>query len=58
MSDPGTDKIYTEYKCERGHKWHRYWSKPPFLRDYGMNCPHCGRLTWYRYKFDNRTDRD
>ncbi len=50
----GAGMIYTEYRCKEGHKWHKYWRKPPWFGDYSLNCPRCNRLTWYCYKFDDR----
>lgn len=50
-------RIYTEYKCKRGHKWHHYWRGWPFLGDFHMACPECKRRTWYCYKFDEDMER-
>jgi hypothetical protein len=39
-------KIYTEYKCRKGHKWHKTWRSYPWFDDYSTNCPKCGQSTW------------
>jgi hypothetical protein len=52
-----SDRIFTEYKCKRGHRWQHYWYGWPWFGDFHMACPKCGRLTWYRYKFDENRER-
>jgi hypothetical protein len=47
-------RMYTEYKCSKGHRWQKYWRKTPWFGDYATHCPKCGERRWYCYSFDER----